>query len=79
MNKYEKKVTVYEFDEGFFVEVNYNKDLNEFHMCNRNYGTKMHMFSVPDYNGMTEEEFVLNNVDNYINTYMEAYGDDFGC
>ena len=60
MKKYQKTITVYELDGGFFVEVGKQDDSVDFYLCHRNYGVKLLMFGYCDFYGMTEEDLILD-------------------
>ena len=75
MKKYQKTITVYELDGGFFVEVCKEDDVVDFFLCHKNYGVKAHMFGLCDFYGMTEEELVLANIAEHIAFYKAEYFD----
>ena len=73
MKNYQKTITVYELDGGFFVEVSKQDDVVEFFLCHKNYGVKSHMFGLCEFYGMTEEELVLANIAEHIAFYKAEY------
>ena len=76
MKKFEKRVTVYILPGDFTVEVEKNGGLTEFYLVNKAYGDKMHMFSLADCYGKTEEDIILANVEEYIEYFFEQYGEN---
>ena len=75
MKKYQKTITVYELDGGFFVDVSKDEDVTHFYLGHKKYGIKDCMFGACDFYGMTEEELVLANVAEHIALYKEDYFD----
>jgi len=73
--KHQKTITVYELDGGFFVEVGKQDDSVDFYLCHRNYGVKLLMFGYCDFYGMTEEDLILENVDEFIAFYKAEHFD----
>ena len=76
MKKFEKKVTVYTLENDFAVEVERSGDLTAFYLVNKAYGDKMHMFSLADCYGETEEDIIEANVEEYIEYFFEQYGEN---
>ena len=76
MKKIDIKITVYETEDGFFVEVYKNNDILEFWICHQNYGIKEFMFGIPEkyFNeGNTIEKLIKGNFDDYKKTYIKNY------
>ena len=76
MKKYQKTITVYELDGGFFVEVCKEDDVVEFFLCHKNYGVKSHMFGLFNCDSETEEQILEANAEDYMNIYKAEYFDD---
>ncbi|MBR3967240.1 MAG: hypothetical protein IKJ91_09230 [Clostridia bacterium] len=76
MKKFEKRVTVYILPGDFTVEVERNGDLKDFYLVNKAYGDKMHMFSLADCYGKTEEDIIAANVEEYIEYFFERYDEN---
>ena len=75
MKKYQKTITVYELDGGFFVEVSKDEDVTHFYLGHKKYVIKDCMLGACDFYAMTEEELVLANVAEYIALYKHDYFD----
>ncbi|MBR3975758.1 MAG: hypothetical protein IKJ88_07865 [Clostridia bacterium] len=71
----QKQITVYEFDDGFFVEVSKDEDATYFYLGHTQYGVKSLMFGVPDLNLMSAEQLIEANIEDYIELYKEEYFD----
>ena len=75
MKKYPKNVMVYEFSNGYIIEVDKKDDCTEFYISNKDYGVKSLMFGLCDFYGLTEEEIVLSEAERHMKFYREEYED----
>lgn len=78
MKKADVKITVYEMEDDFIVEVYKNNDIFKFWIYHRNYGIKGFMFGIPE-KYINEENTIENLIkgnfeeqkDFYIQEYMQ--------
>lgn len=75
MKKYQKTITVYELDGGFFVEVSSQKGATELYLHHKDYGVKTLMYGFQE-SGEVDEELMLSNIDEYIDDYKEQFFDE---
>ena len=75
MKVYQKQLTVYELDDGFFVEVSKDEDATHFYLGHKQYGVKSLMFGVNDFSFMSEKQLIEANVEDYIQMFKEEYFD----
>ena len=77
MKKADVKITVYEMENDFFVEVYKNNDIFEFWIYHRNYGTKSFMFGMPkiyiDCEEITVEDLIKGNFEEQKDFYIQEY------
>ena len=59
----QKQITVYEFDDGFYVEVSKDEDATYFYLGHTQYGVKSLMFGVPDLNLMSADQLIEANIE----------------
>lgn len=76
INIYQKSITVYEFADGFYVEVNKSESCTEFYIAHKNYGIKDFAFGICDLREGDEEVIIMNNLEQMISVYKEQY---FNC
>ena len=75
MNKIKYTVTCFELAESFFVDVLEEKGTIEFYLYKKTCGNKMFMFGMMKKAAPPEkwEEIINNNVDDYIQSYLDEY------
>ena len=69
MKKYQQQITVYEFHDGFRVELFESASLAEYYLVHKDYGIKTLMFGIDAPN----ESLLLDSID----AHIKAYKDDF--
>ena len=75
INIYQKSITVYEFADGFYVEVNRSEAYTEFYIAHKNYDIKEFMFGLCDLAESDEKVIITNNLEQAISAYKEQYFD----
>lgn len=75
MNKTTYTVTRFDVSYDFYVEVSEEKNVINFVLCRENFGIKTFMFGINKEDAPLEawERFIINNVDFYINDYLNEY------
>lgn len=75
MEKADRKITVYELDDGFYLDIADGKDGYEAWLYHEDYGIKSMMFSIPFSKAGKKrfKEIVEQNIDEYISSYEEDY------
>ena len=76
MKKADVKITVYEMEDDFFVEVYQNDDIIEFWTYHQNYGIKEFMFGIPEKYFNEEnsiENLIKGNFADCKKTYIKNY------
>lgn len=85
MRKSTYVTTRFDINDDFYVEVSPNIEINlhgewiEFVLCMKNYGLKSHMFGLQkkDFPEETWEELIENNIEEYIDSFLEDVYDVF--
>lgn len=75
INKIQKLVTVYTFDDGFYVEVSNRDGFADFYLGHNNYSIKTHLFGCSA-DPAEYDTLLLANIDEAIATYREDYFDE---
>lgn len=75
MKKYQKTITVYEFQNGFVVETSRQGTLVHFYLGHEKYGVKSLMFGVCNIEPEDEEVLIFGNIAQYIDIYKSKYFD----
>lgn len=73
MKKYEKTITVYTLPYGFKVEVERNEELSAFYISHNDYGVKMLMFGLLNFDASEQDDIVASTVIQYMGIYQQQY------
>lgn len=75
MNKTIYKITCFELENGFFVDVLEENGTIEFYLYKKTCGNKMFMFGMTTAAAPPEKwaEIINNNIDDYIQSYIDEY------
>ena len=74
-NKYVKTITVYTLPSGFIIEADKGEEVTDFYIYHRDYGVKMLMFGLCNYDASEQEEILYANAPRYMDIYKDEYMD----
>lgn len=60
-NKYVKTITAYTLPSGFIIEADKGEEVTDFYIYHRDYGVKMLMFGLCNYDASEQEEILYAN------------------
>lgn len=75
IKKYVKTITVYTLPSGFIIEADKGEEVTDFYIYHRDYGVKMLMFGLCNYDASEQEEILYANAPRYMDIYKDEYMD----
>ena len=70
-----KVIETYEIENGFYLDIQEKKDTLEFYIYHKDYGIKMLMFGLCNYDASEQEEILYANAPRYMDIYKDEYMD----
>ena len=74
-NKYVKTITAYTLPYGFIIEADKCEEVTDFYIYHKDYGIKMLMFGLCNYDTAEQEEILYANAPQYMDIYKDEYMD----
>ena len=75
INKYVKTITAYTLPYGFIIEANKGEEVTDFYIYHKDYGVKMLMFGLCNYDTSEQEEILYTSASRYMDIYKDEYMD----
>ncbi len=72
-NKYVKTITAYTLPSGFIVEADKGEEVTDFYIYHKDYGVKMLMFGLCNYDMDEQEDILYANALRYMDIYKDEY------
>ena len=73
IKKYVRTITVYTLPSGFIIEADKGEEVTDFYIYHRDYGVKMLMFGLCNYDMDEQEDILYANALRYMDIYKDEY------
>lgn len=70
-----KSITVYTLPNGYIIEADKGEEITDFYIYHKDYGVKMLMFGLCNYDASEQEEILYANAPRYMDIYKDEYMD----
>ena len=73
IEKKSKIINVYNLPNNFRVETETAEGETDFYLCHKSYGDKMHMYGISHCTAEAEVQFIMANVEEYIEIFNKRF------
>ena len=70
-----KSITVYTLPNGYIIEADKGEEITDFYIYHKDYGVKMLMFGLCNYDPAEQEDILYTSASRYMDIYKDEYMD----